>query len=116
MNKNYGVSITGGTVNAGSIAAGRGAVAVNGGGNTALVEEARGRVEVLVGVLRKYADELDGPDSVDYAQLVQGELEKAEPSKPKLLRWLARIAAGAGSVAAITEAVDAVRSTVEALT
>jgi hypothetical protein len=115
MEKNYGISVTGGRFSAGAVAAGKHARATNISA-TGSLDDARTHMQVLLDLLRAHAEELDRPEeTIANAELAQRELEADEPDAPSVLGWLKIVASGAGSVAAISGAVSAVQQAIAAL-
>ncbi len=107
MTKNLGISITGGTVNAGAMAAGEIAVATNEIRQSPAVslEELREQMAALVDAVRAQAASLDdGDQSISVAEVAQRELAKERPNKQSFLGLLKSLAASVASVASLAGA------------
>jgi len=114
-NPNYGVSISGGTVNAGAIAGGTAAVASSHGspGQSISIEQLRRLMSDLAAQVSREADTLpDGDQAVTVAQLAEQEAAKERPDRSRLLAFLAVLARGVGSVASLAGSVVAVEQAV----
>jgi hypothetical protein len=115
MEKNYGISVTGGSFTAGAAAVGKHARATNISTGDAL-DDARTHLRALLDLLHAHAGELTRPDeTIAVAELARRELEADEPNKQSVLGWLKVVASGAGSIAAISAAVTAVQQAIAAL-
>jgi hypothetical protein len=111
--KNYGISVTGGKVEAGAMAAGDHATATNISSTSSALTDARAEMTHLLELLRA-VPELPA-QTVAMAELAGHELEKEEPDKSSVLRLLELIASGAKSIASIGGAVTAVQQAVSAI-
>jgi hypothetical protein len=115
MEKNYGISVTGGRFSAGAAAAGDHARATN-ISTAGSLDDARTQMRALLEVLHAHAGELTRSDeTLAVAELARRELEADEPDKPSVLGWLKVVASGAGSIAAISGAVTAVQQAIAAV-
>ena len=118
MSTNFGISITGGTVNAGAMAAGENAVATNEmrPSTPASIEDFCAQMTALVDAVRAHTAELDdGDQSLNVAEIAQRELAKEQPSKQSFLGLLKSLAAGVGSVAALASAVTTIEQAAAAI-
>jgi hypothetical protein len=118
MSTNFGISITGGTVNAGAMAAGENAVATNEmrPSSPASIEGLRAQMMALVDAVRAHTAELDdGDQSLNVAEIAQRELAKEQPNKQSFLGLLKSLAAGVGSVAALASAVTTIEQAAAAI-
>lgn len=118
MTNNSGISITGGTVNAGAMAAGHRATATNTTQQPSSVslDDLRREMAALVDVLRTHASQLvDGERAVTVAEDAQQELAKDAPDKHTLLATLQKLASGVGSVGSLATAVAAIQQAAAAL-
>lgn len=111
--KNNGISITGGKVEAGAMAAGKHASATNISAAPDSLTDARGAMTHLLELLRAVPGLPD--QTVAMAELADHELGKEEPDKSSVLRLLEMIASGAKSIASIGGAVTAVQQAVSAI-
>jgi hypothetical protein len=112
MTSNSGISITGGTVNAGAMAAGDHAKATTTTTHqvsAASLEELRNEMAALVDAIRASAARLaDGEQAVTVAEDAQRELAKPAPDKHTLLATLQKLASGVGSIGSLATAVAAI--------
>jgi hypothetical protein len=117
MEKNYGISISGGHVSAGAMAAGEGATATNITSTpTGSLSDLRAGMTQLLELLRAQADRLERPEeAIAVAELAGRELAKDEPDKVSILRFLEIVASGVGSIASLTGAVAAIQHAVGAI-
>lgn len=118
MAKNFGISVTGGTVNAGAMAAGENAFATNlpQTPQSASLDDLRTQMAALVEAVRFHATALgDGDQSVTVAEVAQRELAKERPDKQSFLGLLQSLAAGVGSVASLAGAVTAIEQAAAAI-
>ncbi len=118
--RNEGVRMSGGTINAGAFAVGRGAQAANVVGATSQILEERGqtqlaqRLEELLHELDTHASRLSNADELREAtQVVASELVKDRPNKTAVTGVLAGITDGVKSVAALAAAADALTRAVQ---
>jgi hypothetical protein len=113
MTQHDGVSISGGNVTIGALAQGAQARAVSHGdiSVTAGSPELASALAALLEVLREHQHELPQPVLAAGPELAAelAEQEPEAPSRGKVKELLARITEGAGSVTALTAAVEAVR-------
>lgn len=116
MPKNEGIYMTGGTINAEQIAAGRQARAIKivSSADQALeqkgLQEIREKLDELVNALTTHAEALENPDEVlDSTEAVAEELSKDRPNKLTLTAILSAIASSVQSVAVVATAVDALK-------
>nr|GID83577.1 hypothetical protein Ade03nite_25010 [Actinoplanes derwentensis] len=115
-NPNHGLIISGsGTVNAGALAIGEKAEAVNKVIHSGLADrdsdDLAARLSELVEQLQKHAAEI--PESEDLLAATENvalELAKDQPSKFTVKTLLTGIATGAGPVTSVVEAVQAIQS------
>ena len=119
---NQGIIITGGKVDVGAMAAGPNAQAISNVHSASEALAARGqtelaeRIEELLQALREHEAELADRDAAfQLTDRIAQELEREQPDKPTVEGFLARLAASAGSVASITNAVGALSHAVTAL-
>ena len=118
MTSNSGISITGGTVNAGAMAAGHDASATNTTQQapTVSLDDIRREMATLVDVVRASASQLgDGHRAVAMAEDAQQELAKSAPNKHTLLATLQKLASGVGSVGSLASAVAVIQQTAATL-
>lgn len=108
--------MTGGTINAEQIAAGRQARAIKivSSADQALeqkgLQEIREKLDELVNALTTHAEALENPDEVlDSTEAVAEELSKDRPNKLTLTAILSAIASSVQSVAVVATAVDALK-------
>jgi hypothetical protein len=119
---NHGLIVSGsGTVNAGALAIGERARAVNKVIQNDVADHGRDdlarRLSELVRELEKHSGEIpDGAELLDATGNVAQELAKEKPSTFTVKALLAGIAAGAGSVTSVVTAVQAVKDAVQNLT
>ena len=113
MTNNSGISITGGTVNAGAMAAGHGARATNTTSQPRVsLDNLRREMASLVDLVQTYAAQLgDGQQTITVAAEAQQELAKGSPDKRRFLTTLERLASGVGSVGSLATAVAAIQQT-----
>ncbi|TDU88660.1 hypothetical protein EV138_2206 [Kribbella voronezhensis] len=111
--KNYGISVTGGKVEAGAMAAGDNATATNISAASDSLTDARAEMADLLELLRAVPELPE--QTVAMAELADRELGKEEPDKSSVLRLLELIASGATSIASIGGAVTAVQHAVSAI-
>jgi translation initiation factor 2B subunit (eIF-2B alpha/beta/delta family) len=121
MRPNEGISVSGGTINAGALAVGRGARATNVVEAASRTLEARGhaelaeRLEELIHALDAHASELsNAAELLQATQVVAEELVKERPNKTTVTGVLAGIAAGVKSVAGLAGAAEALAHAVAA--
>jgi hypothetical protein len=118
MIENNGIWVAGGTVTAGSMAAGTGAVATNTaeGGTALTVDDIRVMVRDLVEELTSHAALLPDLDqTVTVARLAEQESAKEAPDKSRLSALLQLVTAGAGSVSGVAGAVEAIERVVQSV-
>jgi hypothetical protein len=118
MNSNSGISISGGTVNAGAMAAGDHAKATNTTQQApaSSLDDLRAEMADLVDAIRAHTMRLaDGEETVALAENAQYELAKATPDRHALLATLQKLASGVGSVASLATAVTAIEHAAAAL-
>ena len=116
--ENKGIMITGGTVNAGAVAAGDNAQAINmqPPQAPASIEEMRERLAELLGELRVHHAELDDAEqTVALAQLAAREAEHEHPNRERFIGLMRTVAAGVGSVASLAGSVTALEHAATAL-
>jgi hypothetical protein len=117
--RNSGIQISGGTVNAGAIAAGTRAVASNvstSGDAAQALAELRRSLADLAEQVRAQAADLDDPEqAAAVADLARAEAEKEKPNHRSLLGLLQTLSAAVGSVATLGGSVNAIIQTVSAL-
>lgn len=122
MNRNDGISISGGNVTSTAMAAGRGARAtVNAGGDvvTAAHPDVAPLLQALVAALAEHRAELPAA-AVEAGEEAAAELARPEPAQPEAARsrvteLLARVTEGAGSVTAVAGAAEALRKALDTL-
>jgi hypothetical protein len=111
--RNEGIVQHGGTIDAGALAVGRGARAVQrveAAASTLDGPEVAARLRELTALLAAHAGELERPDDVlAAAETVAEELTRPEPSRVTLAGVLDGIAGAASGVGAIATAVAALR-------
>lgn len=114
---NSGISISGGTVNAGAMAAGQHAQATNISTTPASsVEELRAQLADLIVQLRAHQHDLDdGEQAVAVAEMAQREAAKDRPNRASFVGLMQTLAAGVGSVTSIATAVTALEHAAAAL-
>jgi hypothetical protein len=106
VNRNDGISITGGNVSAGGMAAGdHASVTVNAGGDVVLAArpDVAPLLQALVAALAEHREELPAAVTSAGAE-VAAELAGPEPSRARVRELLGTVTEGAGSVSAVTEA------------
>jgi hypothetical protein len=111
MTSNSGISITGGTVNAGAMAAGDHAKATTTTHQlpAASLDDLRFEMTALVDAIRSNAARLaDGEQAVTVAEDAQRELAKPAPDKHTLFTTLQNLASGVGSIGSLATAVAAI--------
>ena len=116
--ENRGISITGGTVSAGAMAAGDQAVAVNQADPTSedTVEDLRQALRELTRLVADNASSLDDPEqALTVARLAEEEVAKEEPDKGRLSGLLQVLSSGAGAVTGVAGAVTAVEKALQAV-
>jgi hypothetical protein len=102
--RNEGVNMTGGTINAGNIAVGRGSTAKSESPQLGR-EDVAERLEELLRQLEAHRDAV--PDDVHTdTGVVQEELAKEQPDKKKVLRFLKGISESVKTVTGLTTAAD----------
>jgi hypothetical protein len=122
MERNEGVVVSGGSLTAGQVVAGRGARAsATFSGNVGGLHQV-GRDEVaraldnLVAELRRHAAELpDGEELLDSTRAVGEELAKEQPNRRTVTAILKAIGEGAGSVTSVVGAAQALAAAVTAI-
>jgi hypothetical protein len=118
VGKNSGIVISGGTVNANAMAAGKGAVASNVavGVSEAALADIRQSLDQLAQELRARASELDDADqALAVVDLARNEAAKKSPNKGTLLGLLKTLTSVVGDVASFGTSVAAIVSTVSAI-
>jgi hypothetical protein len=113
--KNSGITISGGTVNAGAMAAGKGSVASNvaAGMSEAALADIRQSLDQLAEELRARASELEDPDqAIAVADLARNEAAKKSPNKATLLGLLKTLTSVVGGVASFGTSVASIVSAV----
>lgn len=117
--KNHGISVSGGTVNAGAMAAGRDASATNvvhQAPPPGSLDELRVQVAALAEAVRAHAADLeDGASTLTVARVAEHEVGKDRPNKESLLGMLATLAAGVSSVGVLAGAVTTIQHAVTSL-
>jgi hypothetical protein len=116
--ENKGISITGGTVSAGAMAAGSHAVAVNQTGPPAdaTLDDVRQALRALTRLVADSASSLDDPEqALTVARLAEQEGAKEQPDKGRLTGLLQVLSSGAGAVAGLAGAVTAVEKALQAV-
>jgi len=117
VNRNDGISISGGNVTSTAMAAGRNARAtVNAGGDVVVAAhpDVAPLLQALVAALGEHAAELPAA-SVEAGEEVATELAQPEPSRSRVKELLARVTEGAGSVTAVAGAAEALRKALDTL-
>jgi hypothetical protein len=115
---NSGISISGGTVNAGAIAAGNHAQAKNVSAVPVArsVEEVRTQLADLVRELRAHQDDFDdGAQAIAVAEMAAREAAKERPNRASFLGLMHALASGVGSVASVATVVTALEQASAAL-
>lgn len=112
---NEGIWMSGGRIDAGALAVGRGAQAIQ--GRDADPDPARAevyrRLEELLRRLEADAERLENPEEVrDATQVVADELRKDKPNKTTITGVLTSIAAAVTSVSGLASATDALLESV----
>lgn len=118
MTGNRGISITGGQVTAGAMAAGDGATAVNQpeAASPATVEDLRAAIAELARAVEASVPQLEDPDqAVAVARMAEQEATKDAPDKRRLAGFLQVLASGAGAVTGVATAVTAVQTVLAAI-
>jgi hypothetical protein len=117
MAENRGISITGGQVTAGAMAAGERSVAVNtAGSGPATVEDLRAALRELARAVEGSVPELEDPQqSVAVARMAEQEGAKDAPDKSRLTGFLQVLASGAGAVSGVAAAVTAVETVLSSI-
>jgi len=113
--KNEGIIQSGGTMNVGAMAVGRGAVAKQTQSAQPIqdLQAVRAEIDKLLELLKAQASTLPGgQDVVHSARTVKEELAKEKPNQLTIKSLLAGIADSVKSVASIATAVEAVRAAV----
>jgi hypothetical protein len=116
--ENNGVWVTGGSVQAGAIAAGRNARASGSvhPSSPQTVDELRVQMAAVLEQLRSHSRDLeDSHATLTLAEMAQRELEKETPNKQSLLGTLSAVAAGVGSVATLAGALASLEQAVAVL-
>jgi hypothetical protein len=115
---NKGIMITGGTIHAGAMAAGKNASA-SGKAHPLpadTVAGLRAQMAAVVEELLAHADVLEDRDAtITLAEVAQRELKKENPDKQSLLGTLQAVAAGVGSIASLASAVESIEKAASAL-
>jgi hypothetical protein len=115
-NHNEGVQISGGRIDAGAFAVGRGASATNVTGATADPgrQEIARRLDLLLARLEAEGGALDREAEVrESTEVVAGELKKDKPNKTTVVGVLTGIAGAVTSVAGLATATDALLDAVK---
>lgn len=119
---NEGVVVTGGSLTAGQVVAGRGAraYATISGSVGQLQDDGRADIaaalENLVVQMRAHADELANlEEMLDSTRLVSEEITKEKPNKLTVRAMLEGITTGAGSVVSVVNAANTLSTAVRAL-
>ncbi|TQM37823.1 DUF5955 family protein [Pseudonocardia cypriaca] len=113
---NEGIQMSGGRIDAGALAVGRGARAVQGRDPHAdpARAEINSRLEELLRRLDADAGRLENPEEVrDATQVVANELGKDRPNKTTITGVLTGIAAAVASVSGLATATDALLESVQ---
>ena len=114
--KNYGVHIGGNsTVNAGAIAGGPGAVAINSPSALDKLRTALGDLEQVVSAPLSDPATASVADAREAVQEARVEAAKDTPDKGRLMSFLGRVTAGAGTVSQVAAAVTAVEAALQAV-
>jgi hypothetical protein len=118
--ENRGISITGGTVTTGAMAAGDHAVAVNeaAAAQQPALEDLRQALHHLTRVIEAGSTALDLPErsvAVAAARMAEQEGAKEAPDKARLSGLLSVLTSGAGAVSGVAAAVTAVEAALQAL-
>jgi hypothetical protein len=114
---NSGITISGGTVNAGAMAAGKGAVASNiAGASEAALADIRQSLDQLAQELRVRASELDDADqALAVVDLARNEAAKESPNQGTLLGLLKTLGSVVGGVATLGSSVASIMAAVSAI-
>jgi hypothetical protein len=117
MSKNTGIFVTGGTVNAGAMAAGTQASAVNVTQSAPRdIAEFRAQLAQVLQEIAHSADQLeDGEQASVVGQLAAREAAKEHPNKDSLTGLLGSLAASVAAVVPLASAVGALEHAVAAL-
>lgn len=118
MNSNYGISITGGTVSAGAMAAGRGATATSIASPSTdnSLSDLRAEFARFMASLHEQTMQLEDADrTVAVAELAAKEITKKEPDKKSVLDLLQLVASGVGSVASLAGSLSALERAVDTI-
>jgi hypothetical protein len=118
MAHNEGISISGGSVKAGAMAAGTNATAnsVTSAPSSETLEDLRVRMAELLRLVREQAPALpDATSSVTVAEVASRELEKERPNKQSFLGLMQSLAAGVGPVASLATAVASLQESAAAI-
>lgn len=111
MNRNDGISIQGGNVTAGAMAAGdHASVTISSGGGDVTIAarpDVAALLQALVTALDRHRDELPASADPEAGAELAGELAQPKPSASRVRELLAAITAGAGSVSAVSQAATA---------
>jgi hypothetical protein len=117
VNRNDGISISGGNVTSTAMAAGKNARAtVNAGGDVVIAAhpDVAPALQALVAALGEHPAELP-PAAVEAGGELATELAQPEPSRSRVRELLASLTEGAGSVTAVAGAVEALRKALDVL-
>ena len=115
---NSGIMITGGSVSAGAMAAGKGAVASNvaAGASEAALADIRQSLDQLGQELRARASELDDADqALAVVDLARNEAAKDSPNQGTLLGLLKTLGSVVGGVASFGTSVSSIVAAVSAI-
>ena len=114
--KNSGIVISGGTVNAGAMAAGKGAMASNVAASEAALADIRQSLDQLAHELRTRASELDNADqALAVVDLARSEAAKESPNKGTLLSLLKTLTSVVGDVAGFGTSVASIVAAVSTI-
>jgi len=111
VNRNDGISISGGNVTAGAMAAGDNASAsVSARGDVVLAAhpDVAPLLHALLAALARHRDELPGPAAAEAGEQLAAELAEPRPSPSRVKELLTTVTEGAGSVTAVVEAARAI--------
>jgi hypothetical protein len=117
MNRNDGISISGGNVSSTAMAAGKNARAtVNAGGDVVVAAhpDVAPVLQALVAALDEHRPELP-PAAVEAGEELPTELAQPKPSRSRVRELLATLTEGAGSVTAVAGAAEALRKALDVL-
>ena len=117
VNRNDGISISGGNVSAGGMAAGdHASVSVTAGGDVVVAArpDVAPLLQALVAALAEHREELPAAVTSAGAE-VTAELARPAPSRSRVRELLGTVTDGAGSVSAVTEAAKSLGSVLSAL-